>query len=58
MDLVHDPHLGHRSRRRAAEPLVDLQRRDVDQLAQGMVLKSAVKYQRIAQSKGVPRDNH
>ncbi len=37
-------------------PWQELQRRDVDQLAQGMVLKSAVKYQRIAQSKGVPRD--
>ena len=40
------------------QPWQELQRRDVDQLAQGMVLKSAVKYQRIAQSKGVPRDNH
>ena len=39
-------------------PWQELQRRDVDQLAQGMVLKSALKYQRIAQSKGVPRDNH
>ena len=39
-------------------PWQEMQRRDVDQLAQGMVLKSAVKYQRIAQSKGVPRDNH
>ena len=39
-------------------PWQELQRSDVDQLAQGMVLKSAVKYQRIAQSKGVPRDNH
>ena len=39
-------------------PWQELQRHDVDQLAQGMVLKSAVKYQRIAQSKGVPRDNH
>jgi len=29
----------------------------VDQLADGMVLKPAVKYQRIAQ-KFVPRDNH
>lgn len=39
-------------------PWQELQRKDVDQLAQGMVLKSAVKYQRIAQSKGLPRDNH
>jgi len=30
----------------------------VDQLAQGMVLKPAVKYQRIAKTHGVPRDNH
>jgi dihydroxy-acid dehydratase len=29
----------------------------VDQLSDGMVLKPAVKYQRIAQ-KNVPRDNH
>jgi dihydroxy-acid dehydratase len=27
-------------------------------LAQGMVLKPAVKYQRISTSKGTPRDNH
>ena len=30
----------------------------VDQLGQGMVLKPAVKYQRVAQTQGVPRDNH
>jgi len=30
----------------------------VDQLAQGMVLKPAVKYQRVAQTKGIPRNNH
>ena len=30
----------------------------VGQLANGMVLKPAVKYQRIAQTKGIPRDNH
>ena len=29
-----------------------------DDLSHGMVLKPAVKYQRIAESKGVPRDNH
>ncbi|MEX3008138.1 IlvD/Edd family dehydratase [Hoeflea sp. TYP-13] len=38
-------------------PWQELQRADVDQLSEGMVLKSAVKYQRIA-SKGVPRDSH
>ena len=30
----------------------------VDQLAQGMVLKPAVKYRAVAQTFGVPRDNH
>lgn len=39
-------------------PWQEIQRGMVDQLAQGMVLRPAVKYQRIAQTKGVPRDNH
>lgn len=39
-------------------PWQELQRADVDQLENGAVLKSAVKYQRIAQSKGIPRDSH
>ncbi len=39
-------------------PWQELQRGCVDQLAAGMVLKPAVKYQRIAQRKGLPRDNH
>jgi dihydroxy-acid dehydratase len=30
----------------------------VDQLAQGMVLKPAVKYQDVAHTMGIPRDNH
>jgi dihydroxy-acid dehydratase len=38
-------------------PWQEIQRGMVDQLAQGMVLKPAVKYQRVAQN-GVPRDNH
>jgi dihydroxy-acid dehydratase len=38
-------------------PWQEIQRAMVDQLADGMVLKPAVKYQRIAQ-KFVPRDNH
>ena len=38
-------------------PWQEIQRAMVDQLADGMVLKPAVKYQRIAQ-KHVPRDNH
>ena len=39
-------------------PWQEIQRGMVDQLADGMVLKPAVKYQRIAQTKGIPRDNH
>ncbi len=38
-------------------PWQEIQRAMVDQLADGMVLKPAIKYQRIAQ-KSVPRDNH
>jgi len=38
-------------------PWQEIQRTMVDQLANGMVLKPAVKYQRIAQ-KSIPRDNH
>ena len=39
-------------------PWQEIQRGIVDQLANGMVLKPAVKYQRVAQTMGVPRDNH
>jgi dihydroxy-acid dehydratase len=39
-------------------PWQEIQRGLVDQLEAGMVLKPAVQYQRVAQSKGVPRDNH
>src|SRR6476660_4853559 len=38
-------------------PWQEIQRSMVEQLADGMVLKPAVKYQRVAQ-KSVPRDNH
>jgi dihydroxy-acid dehydratase len=38
-------------------PWQEIQRAMVDQLADGMVLKPAVKYHRVAQ-KSVPRDNH
>jgi dihydroxy-acid dehydratase len=30
----------------------------VEQLGDGMVLRPAVAYQRVAQAAGVPRDNH
>ena len=39
-------------------PWQEIQRGMVDQLADGMVLKPAVKYQRVAQTRGIPRDNH
>ena len=39
-------------------PWQEIQRGMVDQMEQGMVLKPAVKYQRIAETKGLPRDNH
>jgi xylonate dehydratase len=38
-------------------PWQEIQRGMIDQLADGMVLKSAVKFQRVAQN-GIPRDNH
>jgi dihydroxy-acid dehydratase len=39
-------------------PWQELFRQNVDQLAQGMVMKGAVKFQRIAKTMGIPRDNH
>ena len=39
-------------------PWQEIQRNIVDQLADGMVLKPAVKYQRVAQKAGVPRNSH
>ena len=39
-------------------PWQEIQRGIVDQLGDGGVLKPAVKYQRIAQTAGLPRDNH
>ncbi len=39
-------------------PWQEIQRAMVDQLADGMVLRPAVKYQRVAETMGVPRDNH
>ncbi|MEX0591311.1 MAG: IlvD/Edd family dehydratase [Xanthobacteraceae bacterium] len=39
-------------------PWQEIQRGMVDQLADGMVLKPAVKYQRVAQTMGNPRDSH
>ncbi len=66
--LVDDEELRARIRDLAAEggfpvpasqtPWQEIQRALVDQLSEGMVLKPAVAYQRIARSMGVPRDNH
>jgi dihydroxy-acid dehydratase len=39
-------------------PWQEIQRSMVDQLGDGMVLRPAVAYQRVAQTSGVPRDNH
>lgn len=65
--LVDDAEIAERRAKLEAEggykypesqtPWQELQRAFVDQLSDGMVLKPAVKYQKIA-SKGVPRDNH
>ena len=39
-------------------PWQEIQRGIVDELSNGMVLKPAVNYQKIDETKGVPRDNH
>jgi dihydroxy-acid dehydratase len=39
-------------------PWQEIQRSVVGQLGEGMILEGAEAYQRIAQTKGVPRDNH
>jgi dihydroxy-acid dehydratase len=39
-------------------PWQEIQRGLVDQLGSGAVLKPAVKYQKLAQTAGLPRDNH
>ena len=39
-------------------PWQEIQRGVVSELSEGMVLKNAVKYQRVAQTQGIPRRNH
>jgi dihydroxy-acid dehydratase len=39
-------------------PWQEIQRGLVDEASNGAVLKSAVKYQRVDKTKGIPRDNH
>jgi dihydroxy-acid dehydratase len=43
---------------RSQTPWQEIQRRLVGQLDSGAILEGAEKYQRIAQTKGLPRDNH
>ncbi|MCZ8258895.1 MAG: dihydroxy-acid dehydratase family protein [Beijerinckiaceae bacterium] len=43
---------------RSQSPWQDIQRKLVGGLAEGMVLKPAVKYKRIVRTHGTPRDNH
>ena len=39
-------------------PWQEIQRAFQGQMGTGMVLENAVKYQKIDQTKGIPRDNH
>jgi dihydroxy-acid dehydratase len=39
-------------------PWQEIQRSVVGQMGTGMVLENAVKYQKIDETKGIPRDNH
>jgi len=39
-------------------PWQEIYRNTTDQLAQGMVIKGATKFQRVAKTMGIPRDNH
>jgi dihydroxy-acid dehydratase len=39
-------------------PWQEIQRGIVDELSHGMVLKPAIKYQKVAAKMGIPRDNH
>jgi dihydroxy-acid dehydratase len=66
--LISDEELAERYRALATEggfkypehqtPWQEIQRGLVSQMETGAVLENAVKYQRIAQTKGLPRDNH
>jgi dihydroxy-acid dehydratase len=49
---------GYRAYPESQTPWQEIQRGIVDELSNGMVLKPAVGYQRIARTKGLPRDNH
>jgi dihydroxy-acid dehydratase len=49
---------GYRNYPASQTPWQEIQRGMVEQLADGMVLRPAVKFQHVAQSMGIPRDNH
>ena len=62
--LISDEELARRRKELKLPELVhqtpwqEIYRNHVGQLATGAVLENAVKYQRIAETFGVPRDNH
>ena len=66
--LISDEELAERRRQLEAQggyhypkhqtPWQEIQRTFVGQMESGAVLEPAVKYQRIAQTEGIPRDNH
>jgi xylonate dehydratase len=49
---------GYKNYPASQTPWQEIQRGMVEQLADGMVLTPAVNYQRVAQTMGIPRDNH
>ena len=65
--LITDEELAERRARNEADPFAgpesqtpwhEIARRETGQFAGGAVIESAVKYQRIAQTKGLPRNSH
>ena len=50
--------MGPYKRPASQTPWQELFRDTVSELSEGMVIKSAVKYQRLAQTAGIPRQNH
>ena len=39
-------------------PWQEMYRNTTEQLAQGMIIKGSTKFQRVAKTMGIPRDNH
>ena len=66
--LISDEELAERRRRLEAEggypypasqtPWQEIQRKVIGQMSSGAILEGAEKYQQIAQTQGLPRDNH